>query len=235
MREDLQERLFDAHPALFQDREATPLVYGVECDAGWYPILDALCSVLIARAERAGSWPARFHQLKEKFGGLRVYGDTEGDYECGAITAAERMSWHICERSGRPGKLRVRRGYYLTLADHIAAQEGFATVHQLPSHAEAERRLHGVRAELAPGPVDVPPGWRHLVEALLDGLAWEDQQKPELSDLRVLRVSAESGQLVLVVKGADQRQAGQIALAIALCDRIDPETGAPREDLEAAS
>lgn len=233
MRQDLQNRLFNAYPELFRDRGSSPLVYGVECDAGWYPILDALCSVLVAHAERVGHEPARFRQIKEKFGGLRAYADIEDDYERGALTAAERMSWHVCERSGQPGRLRVRRGYYLTLADDIAAQEGFSPVHPLPGHAEADRLLQGVRAELVPGPVDVPSGWRHLVDALLDGLAWDDEQRPELSDLRVLRVSAEHGRLVLVAKGADQRQAGQIALAIALADRIDPATGAPKGDLEA--
>jgi hypothetical protein len=58
-------------------------------------------------------------QIKEKFGGLRVYLNGETPEMTAAIIEAERKSFETCEQCGAPGKLR-RGGWISTLCDICA-------------------------------------------------------------------------------------------------------------------
>jgi hypothetical protein len=69
-------------------------------------------------------------QIKQKFGGLRLYIDNMDEYTNGIVAMTENMSWHICEDCGNPGKLR-EGGWYRTLCD---------TCHS-PASREAKRQL----------------------------------------------------------------------------------------------
>lgn len=72
--------------------------------------------------------PATILQIKEKFGGLRVYysgGDDETD---GMVGLAERLSFYICECDGKPGEL-MRRGYwYKTVCPECASKLGYSPI-----------------------------------------------------------------------------------------------------------
>jgi hypothetical protein len=83
--------------------------------AGWLPILEELHLQLLAVDPRYG-----VAQVKEKFGGLRVYLATpEPDAASLAIDAAEERALRTCENCGQPGA--PREGSWIkTLCDEHA-------------------------------------------------------------------------------------------------------------------
>lgn len=82
---------------------------------GWRPILERLHVDLLRVAPTYG-----VTQVKEKFGGLRVYLLREPSKVSQLLAAAEREAARTCEVCGQPGKLR--QGSWLkTLCDEHAA------------------------------------------------------------------------------------------------------------------
>lgn len=80
-----------------------------ECGPGWKHLIEPI----LARAQLHG---VQVVQVKEKFGGLRIYWDPPmvgNEAEPGVldifgkdVEAAERMSWLVCEKCGQPGMVR---------------------------------------------------------------------------------------------------------------------------------
>lgn len=99
--------LVKKYPKLFEYYGVSPqescMAFGCECGEGWYNILDELFEKL---SEYDGIILA---QVKEKFGGLRVYinGAPSGvsDEVYNLIDGAEDKSYTICESCGAEGKL----------------------------------------------------------------------------------------------------------------------------------
>jgi len=58
----------------------------------------------------------QFVQVKEKFGTLRIYHNSNDPYLDGIITMAESMSAVLCEMCGNKGKL-MTKGWHHTLCD----------------------------------------------------------------------------------------------------------------------
>lgn len=77
------------------------LYYGIECHEGWAK----LYLPLIKRIQNEGG---KLLQVKEKFGGLRIYASGITDELWREIHDAEDQSYHICEECGEPGT----RGQY---------------------------------------------------------------------------------------------------------------------------
>jgi hypothetical protein len=73
---------------------------------GWRKLISALWAVLPSHA--------RIIQIKEKFGGLRVYVDNIDENMHTVISAIEHLSTHICENCGDPGQCEVINGWYST-------------------------------------------------------------------------------------------------------------------------
>lgn len=94
------KRLRDVHRACNSNIEAGP---------GWYDLLNATFSLIEEKCPGA-EWSSS--QIKEKFGGLRLYwvGDlpSAGDL---VVDAAEVLSEHICEECGAPGGLDSDGGF----------------------------------------------------------------------------------------------------------------------------
>lgn len=61
-----------------------------------------------------------YNQIKEKFGGLRIYCSFSDEYINGVIDMAEKMSFHICELTGSCGFLCRKGGNYKTLSKDYA-------------------------------------------------------------------------------------------------------------------
>ncbi|AYM40392.1 hypothetical protein DYE20_01470 [[Mycobacterium] chelonae subsp. gwanakae] len=105
--------------------DSTPVVIDTEpvVPLGWEAIVDAL------RRDLAVLDPElRVEQMKQKFGGLRVY-VAAGDPAVAAavrerIAEAESASERTCEQCSRPGRLRTDRPWAATLCDEHAAQAG---------------------------------------------------------------------------------------------------------------
>lgn len=117
---ELQQNLYDKYPNLFSNKDKTPqescMSFGIECDTGWYDILDTVCSTIKNREENLNNrkkynpeyvsdfTPVTFDQIKEKFGGLRIYYSGGDDYIRGVISMAEDISYKICEVCGNKGQ-----------------------------------------------------------------------------------------------------------------------------------
>jgi hypothetical protein len=101
---DLQDKLVADYPALFAD-----LPFGVECGDGWYQLIRQFCESASKRGD-----PIRLSQIKEKWGGLRVYYYGGDEFVAGACEVVERLSYFVCEGCGKPGVCARTGGWYRT-------------------------------------------------------------------------------------------------------------------------
>ena len=67
-------------------------------------------------------WNGTLEQIKEKFGGLRVYIGYGSPQVFGRIEAAELESLRTCENCGEPGKLRKELDWLKTYCDRCAEE-----------------------------------------------------------------------------------------------------------------
>ena len=136
---ELQNKLYEKYPNLFSNRTKSPIEscmsWGCEVGNGWYDILSSLCYSIVEYenmikdnntcSEKQFGEPAqkyknycsaKFDQVKEKYGGLRVYFNGGDDYVDGLISMAENMSYKICETCGQKGYPN-KEGWIITLCD----------------------------------------------------------------------------------------------------------------------
>jgi hypothetical protein len=88
MKPDLEDKILKDFPTLFDTNEFSY----IECLDGWYQLIYDLCG------ELAKDDAVKVYQIKEKFGGLRVYINSLGKFEI--IKEAEEDSLKICEMCG---------------------------------------------------------------------------------------------------------------------------------------
>lgn len=126
------------------------MAFGIECGNGWYDIISALCWRIkqyednIKARERFREkqnndiqqnfgiaiegdgqdyFPVKFDQIKEKFGGLRIYYSGGDDYISGAVDMVEEISYKICEVCGQKGKPN-KGGWITTLCESCKTPKG---------------------------------------------------------------------------------------------------------------
>jgi len=139
MTEKSWDTLYEKYPKLFVNKDKTPMEspmsFGIEVNCGWYDIISSVCYQITQREKNiksnleyckknnldppeleANYMPVTFDQVKEKYGGLRIYFSGGDDYVDGLITMAEEMSYKICERCGCPGSPN-KQGWIMTLCD----------------------------------------------------------------------------------------------------------------------
>lgn len=89
----------------------------ISVEFGWYPILADLDAALVQAEPEI-----RYCQLKEKFGGLRVYVNKRTDEVSALIAEAEERAASTCERCGdtETARMRTRGGWLQTLCDRCA-------------------------------------------------------------------------------------------------------------------
>jgi hypothetical protein len=131
MNPELDAALVRDFPNLYRDRHGssryTGMCWGFPED-GWEPLLRRLSEKLEPIASKTD---LRAVQVKEKFGGLRFYVNSDGDgltaiesktlYE--AIDAAIEESAHTCELCGASGTNRKIKGWWKTLCPTCANHE----------------------------------------------------------------------------------------------------------------
>lgn len=130
MREELEQQLVTKFPALFGDRNKPPtetlICFGCECDDGWFDLIYTACHVIQNHMEyKPETPPFRFSQIKEKFGGLRLYNYGGDNYTQAVCTTAETMSYKICEITGDRGKLCSTGSWLRTLSPAMAEKHGY--------------------------------------------------------------------------------------------------------------
>lgn len=96
------------------------MAFGFECDDGWLDILEDLFAGIEEVVKKDKLTNFRVEQVKEKFGGLRVYVEGGNDEIEKLIDDAEKRSFETCEKCGKQGKLRDRAGWYTTLCNSCA-------------------------------------------------------------------------------------------------------------------
>jgi len=130
------DTLYEEYPEMFSNRHKSPrescMAWGCEIGIGWYDILSSICWKIQKHEEnivwqtefkqktdpeyKSDYIPVKFDQVKEKFGGLRVYFSGGDDYIRGVISMAESFSYKICEICGERGKPN-KGGWIVTLCD----------------------------------------------------------------------------------------------------------------------
>jgi hypothetical protein len=126
MRKEYDEQLCREFPNLYKNRfgsmAETCMCWGFDCDDGWFQLIYDLSKKLeaeILKQPEEGRQCFRASQVKEKFGGLRFYMDSQTDEMSGFIREAEDKSEETCEVCGAPGKIRVHhRWYYCSCEEH---------------------------------------------------------------------------------------------------------------------
>jgi len=116
MREELEKKLIDEFPTFFRDIYGDPMktcmAWGCAHDDGWYNLLYETCKKVAALDKNKKFY---FLQIKEKFGGLRLY-CAGGNKEIYKITnTAEEESYKICEHCGTKENVTVEGSWILAL------------------------------------------------------------------------------------------------------------------------
>ena len=140
MDQELENKLYEKYQDLFANKDKTPMEscmsFGIECNSGWYELLASVCWRIFQHERNISDRikirlknnkendqsdldyiPVKFDQIKEKFGGLRIYYSGGDDYVDGVIDMAEEMSYKICEVCGNAGKPN-KGGWISTLCDN---------------------------------------------------------------------------------------------------------------------
>jgi hypothetical protein len=135
MMNDLTEylRLLDDHQDTYSEairlhnetfepfRDMFKQSFGVSTNPGWYPMVEKL--LLDFRALPREDGMVRVNQIKEKFGGLRVYVEVSGSGDFkervrGMIEQAEKQASRTCEFCSNPGVLKSAGWMRVTCEKH---------------------------------------------------------------------------------------------------------------------
>jgi hypothetical protein len=116
MNQVLDEALFKKYTSLFQpeeirnDMRQSCMCWGFECGNGWYDILDRAFTKLVELKLE----DFYIEQVKEKYGGLRIYTNYTNDEIEKIIDQAEHEAEKTCEMCGEPSKIASENHWYST-------------------------------------------------------------------------------------------------------------------------
>ena len=131
MREELENKLYEKYPKLFAQRNLPDTIslmsYGIGVGDGWYNIMNVLCWTIqnhvdYQQRKDPEYKQVEFFQIKEKFGGLRVYTNGHDEVVDFLISFATGMAARTCEDCGNPGKNRSYNGWYIAHCDTCSAE-----------------------------------------------------------------------------------------------------------------
>ena len=87
-----------------------------ECGKGWWPLIEKVAAAIDSFNAVHPDSPVEVTQIKQKFGGLRIYHYNAPEDIRQLIDEAIKASWHTCERCGATeGVTTNLEGYRLTL------------------------------------------------------------------------------------------------------------------------
>ncbi len=109
MRAELEKKLIEDFPVFFGGHTLPPtqslMCFGCECDDGWEPLVRSVAEVAEKWNKEHPDKPVVAMQIKEKYGGLRVYTNACEEEVDKAIEKAESLSYETCEDCGGKGKV----------------------------------------------------------------------------------------------------------------------------------
>jgi hypothetical protein len=111
--QDFDRYLFERFPHLYADMygsvRGSCMPWGCCVGKGWYPIIEAMSekleALILALPEQHRN-EVKAVQVKEKFGGLRVYMSYQTEEMSAVIREAEKQCYQTCEQCGQPGKIQ---------------------------------------------------------------------------------------------------------------------------------
>jgi hypothetical protein len=112
------------------------MCWGCEVGNGWYELLSSVCWRIFQHEKNISErvrvrtendkpndksdleyFPVKFDQVKEKYGGLRIYFSGGDNYVDGLVGMAEEYSYKVCEVCGNAGKPN-KGGWITTLCEN---------------------------------------------------------------------------------------------------------------------
>lgn len=166
MKKELSYYLVQRYHSYLREAKTTDMdwSWGFECDDGWFHLLNNMFKCIDNHIQSIISYNKRASdenkkhvpyvkivQIKEKFGTLRVYFDTDDttDYLHGIIRTTEQQSTTTCEVCGNLGQLRSG-GWIRTLCDthnqqrnnYIEEQQKLQNNNQVNAVALFNGKLH---------------------------------------------------------------------------------------------
>jgi len=119
MNDKLEKELFEKYPKLFVQKDLsmqeTCMCWGLECEKGWFWLLDNLCSCIQDYIDNNNKPQIEVVQVKEKFGMLRFYISGADDMVYGMISLAESLSYRTCESCGAVSNIIHTKGWIRTI------------------------------------------------------------------------------------------------------------------------
>ena len=95
-------------------RKITDLLW--ECGKGWWPLIEKVAAAIDSFNDAHPDSPVEVTQIKQKFGGLRIYHYNAPEDIRLLIDEAIEASWNTCERCGATECVTTNlEGYRLTL------------------------------------------------------------------------------------------------------------------------
>ena len=89
---------------------------------GWLLIVDKALSLIKWDIEHNKMPPVQINQIKEKFGGLRIYFDGGDDRTSGIIGMASSMANDTCEKCGSTNEIGLTTGWVSTICKSCAEE-----------------------------------------------------------------------------------------------------------------
>ena len=87
-----------------------------ECGKGWWPLIEKVAAAIDSFNAAHPETPVKVSQIKQKFGGLRIYHHNTPEDLRQLIDEAVSASWHTCEKCGSTTDVTTNlEGYRLTL------------------------------------------------------------------------------------------------------------------------
>jgi hypothetical protein len=100
------------------------MAWGFMCGEGWYPLIYEVLDGLQAIIDKNDNLnDVQVTEVKEKFGGLRIYLNYGTDEMFKIIENAEGRSYAVCEICGKPGKLHNVNGWLMTRCEECLESE----------------------------------------------------------------------------------------------------------------
>ena len=127
MDQKLQNKLYEKYPKLFRQKDLpmnqTCMCWGICTNAGWYWLINNLCSCIQDYIDANKKEQVEVVQIKEKFGQLRFYTNGSDHLVNGMIWLAEHCSWNICEKCGTTDNITHTKGWVKTLCKECAEKK----------------------------------------------------------------------------------------------------------------
>ena len=123
MNKELERRLIDKYPAMFVNMYGDPtqtcMAWGCDVGDGWFGLIAKTCARVqaVLDADKSKSLTFVFAQIKEKFGGLRLYYDGSFPQFRAIINDAESESFLTCEECGTKKNVETKGHWIKTLCE----------------------------------------------------------------------------------------------------------------------